>query len=105
MGRPTRVFRGLGGDTSVDHQHQSTPRPSSQQSQHSPPVRQAPRRAKTMCSLRAVPLLADVMLPGPVEVSTRLPRLTEVEGVRAVVHDSLRAHALLEGELKRPMML
>ena len=38
MGRPTRVFRGLGGD----------------------------------------------------------PRLTEVEGVRAVVHDSLRAHALPE---------
>ena len=69
--------------------------------------RQAPRLVKNMCSLRAMPLRADVMLRQLVEVSTRQLRChaTEVEGVRATEHDSLRAHALLEGELKRPMML
>ena len=52
---------------------------------------------KTMCFAYARCFCAaDVMLRGPVELSRRQPRLTEVEGVRASVHDSLRARALLE---------
>ena len=42
---------------------------------------------------RAVLLPSDVMLRQLVEVSRRLPRLTEVQGVRASVHSS---HALLD---------